>query len=155
MRFTVSKEQQKFFNINGYLEVEELLEKPEAKGLATEIKNVHLKSPGYPQDNLFRSIPRILNLIKKNGWGHVCADLLYKKQLRIFSDHFYETLPETVEFEEEDCALLVDLNKRTGCFFKNYERVKSLFAPSEHGYFLVVFTTRFLPNGLNPIVITL
>src|ERR1700722_12082789 len=97
MRFTVSSEELKLFQTQGYFELEDLLTEEEAVLLVKDIHAVRLKIPGYPEENFFRSIPFIVSLAKKRGWGQVAAELLRKKPLRLCFDKFFLTAPHLIE----------------------------------------------------------
>lgn len=155
MRFTVSPEQQKFFNLQHYLVVEEILDSEEAKALLRAINNVRTKSPGYPEEYLFRSIPLILSLAKKKGWGQMVIGLVHKKPVRLAFDKFSLSLPEMSEpVEQGSCGLLIDLNSRRGCFFKELRAAAPLYNGVESCYLFLILTTKYLPEHLHPTVAT-
>jgi hypothetical protein len=153
MRFTVSPEQQKFFNLQHYLEVEDLLSVEESKALLGAIKTLRTKSPGYPDEFLFRSIPLIASLAKKKGWGQMVATLLHKKPVRIEFDQFSDSLPSVNEpMDEGSCGLLIDLKSRRGFFFKDLLLAKHLYKSPRSCYLFLVLTTNYLPEHIHPII---
>ena len=154
MRFTVSPEQLKFFHLNGYLELEELISEQEASVLITSIKGIKTKSPGYPEENLFRSIPQIANLARKRGWGRIAAELLHKRPLRLKFDKFFSTTPVTLEpLEDNSCGILVNLDTKKAIFFRQSPFPENLYNSTQNCYLLLVVTSNFLPDKLNPIIV--
>jgi hypothetical protein len=154
MRFTVSPEQQKFFNLQHHLEVEDLLSIEESKALLGSIKNLRTKSPGYPDECLFRSIPLIPSLAKKKGWGQMVADLLHKKPIRLAFDKFSSSLPDLSQpLDEDACGLLIDLKTRRGVFFKELLAAKHLYKSPESCYLFLILTTKYLPEHIHPVII--
>lgn len=151
MRFTVSPEQHKFFNIQGYLELSDLISSEEATQLLAAIRTLQTKIPGYTAENCFRSIPLIIDLARKRGWGHLASELLHKKPLRIAYDRFWSNSPQMDQtWEKESCGLLINLSSYQGTFFKESPaKINSLDAPS----LFLIFTSKHLPEELNPIVI--
>jgi hypothetical protein len=153
MRFTVSPEQQKFFKLQGYLELENLISHEEATRLIKSIDALRLKTPGYPEENCFRSIPYIAELVRKRGWGQLAADLLYKKPLRIAYDKFWADSPRIEQtWDKESCALLINFSSHLGTFFK---KPPETFKPPKdaEGFLFLIFTANHLPEELNPTVI--
>ncbi len=119
MRFTISPEQIKFFHESGYLALEQMLTEQESFLLQTSIKNVTLKSPGYVEQNFFRSIPFLTTLARKRGWGEMAYELIHKKPLRISYDAFFSALPVLSDpLDENSCGLVLDLTTCNGLFFK-------------------------------------
>jgi len=153
MLFTVSPEQLKFFNLQHYLEIEDILSKEEAKALLSAINHVRSKSPGYPEENLFRSTPLIASLAKKKGWGQIAAALLHKKPLRLAYDKFFAAPPDfSYSLDEESCGLLIELNSRKGLFLKNFLAAKELYNSSQSCYLFLVLTAKYLPEQIHPIL---
>jgi len=154
MRFTVSPEQLKFFHIQGFLELEDLLGEEEVSLLTAEIDAIKNKSPGYPEENLFRSTSFIHSLIKKRGWGQVGAELLHKKPLRLAYDRFFTTSPLfTDSLDDDSCGLLIHLETRRGFFFKQFDLIRDLHNSSKSCYFLLILTAKYLPGQLNPVIV--
>src|SRR5262245_5784516 len=102
MRFAISSEQLKFFHLQGFLELETIISREEADRLISAITSLRANSPGYPDENCFRSIPLIATLARKNGWGQLASDLIHKKPLRIAYDHFWEKLPESLPSMDDE-----------------------------------------------------
>jgi hypothetical protein len=153
MRFTVSPEQHKFFSIKGYLELEELISEQEASNLLAAIKGVKAKSPGYPEENLFRSAPLVLTLAKKRGWGQIAAELIHKKPLRMKSDKFFTSSPLLTEpLDDDSCGMILDLVTRRAIFFRQTPLPENLYKGEANCYFLLIMTAKFLPEKLNPII---
>jgi hypothetical protein len=155
MRFIISSEQLKFFEAHNYLEVEELLTKEEAIALMNAIEESSAKSPGYPQENFFRSLPLITHLAKKRGWGQVAAFLLRKKPMRLLHDRFFSppfTITETLD--DQACALLIDLKSRRGFFFKQAPLPPTLYNSAKNCYFFLILTAKHLPEHLNPVIVS-
>jgi hypothetical protein len=154
MRFITSFEHLKFFQTKGYLELQDLLTKEQAISLISAIDAVRLASPGYPLENLFRSIPLICTLAKNRGWGQVAAELLHKKPLRLGYDKFFITSPSLAEpLEDDSCGLLIELNARKGFFFQHSLLPKSLYNSCGSCYFLLIMTAKYLPEKLNPLIV--
>ena len=153
MRFTVSTEQIKIFYQNSYLELEDILSEEEARSLHAAIKRDDSKSPGYPAENLYRSIPLISILLKKRGWAKMASELIKKKPLRIASDQFFSSPPIVkVAIDEGACGLFIDLEHKRGFFFKDALPKLELYNSDESCYLLVILTANRLPDQLNPIV---
>jgi hypothetical protein len=154
MRFTISSEQLKFFHTEGYLTLENLLAQEERTALLSTIETICQKSPGYPEENFFRSIPLVTSLTRKRGWGEIVYTLIQKKPLSIAHDLLFRQVPSSAYLLEEDtCGLLIDLNTCGGCFFKNQLPIATLYNSSITCYFLLVFTAKRLPEQINPIII--
>lgn len=154
MRFTVSHEQIKFFQLQGYVEVEDLLTVEEGAQLISAIAAVRNNSPGYPDENFYRSLPLVISLAKKKGWGQVAAELLHKKPLRLASDRFFSELPASFDpIEDHACGLFIDLKTGQGFFFKQFPKPKNLYNSSKNCYLLLILTAKHLPDETNPIVI--
>ncbi len=152
MRLSVSPEQLKFFQLNGYLELEGLISEEESDCLIAEIRKVASKSPGYPEENIFRSAPIVANLARKLGWGQIAVELLHKKPLRIASDYFWSKRPENIpRIYEESCGLLLDLASQRAIFFKT-ELPSSVKLDPNGNYFLLVFSAKHLPESIHPVV---
>lgn len=156
MRYAVSSEQIRFFHQNGFLELEDVLTLHDAHSLLSSIKLILKKSPGYSQENLYRSIPLVLALAKKRGWGEIVAELIKKKPLRIFADRYFA--PDTelrvqITLDEESCGILLNLSKGTGLFFKEKFPEIALYNTPASCYFLVILTAKRLSNHLNPTVL--
>jgi hypothetical protein len=153
MRFTISSEELKIFQTIGYFELENLLSEQEAFDLIAAIQEVKKNTPGYAQENFYRSIPFIRRLVRQKGWGQIAAELLHKKPLRIQIDRFFETKPllETA-LEDDACGILINLKKRNGFFFKLFPTKDELYKGIESCYFLLILTAKHLPDRLNPVV---
>lgn len=153
MRFTVSPEQHKFFHLKGYLSLDHLLSTEEGESLIQAMLALRTKSPGYPDENCFRAIPLIVTLARKRGWGRLVCDLIHKQPLRIAYDTFFSTAPtHELVIDEDSCGLLVNLISGSGCFFRK-TLPSELYAKQEGAFFLIVFTTKFLPDQLNPVIV--
>jgi hypothetical protein len=153
MRFTVSPEQLKFFQAQNYLELENLLSKEETISLLTAIDTLRTKSPGYPVENIFRSTPFVASLIRKRGYGHIAVELLHKKPLRLLMDKFFMRRPDfTDPLDDDCCGLLLELNSGKGLFFKQLPTA-SLYKAPLSCYFLLVMTSKYLPEQLNPLIV--
>jgi|GEM_PF-6714420 hypothetical protein len=152
MRVTVSAEQIKFFELNEYLELEDLISEEQIKLLISSIARVRAKSPGYPDENCFRSIPLVAELTRGQRWGQIASELLHKKPLRIAYDRFWETVPSFSQYlDKESCGLLLNLVNGNGTFFKQFPSYSFKYM-DKHCYFILVFTARHLPDALNPVV---
>jgi hypothetical protein len=148
MRFTISPEQLKFFDLNGYLELEGLISSEETNRLTASIQEVVQKTPGYPHQDYFRSLPLIAQLARKRGWGEIAAALVHKKPLRIFSDQLWSSSSQKLPFiDRGNCGLLLDLDQQKGIFFK-----KNFPADPQAHYFLMVVTAKHLPENLHPVI---
>ena len=153
MRYTASPEQLKFFNLQGYLQIDDLLNSEESKALLSSIKSIGQKSPGYPEENLFRSIPLILSLAIKKGWGQLAAELIHKKPLRLAYDKFSTSFPQLSEpIDEQSCGLLIELKLKSGVFFRNALLIKELYNSPESCYLLLIVTAKYLPEERYPII---
>lgn len=155
MRITVSPEQLKFFRTQGYLELEELITEQEASALLKSIADIHVKSPGYPEENLFRSINQISKLARKKGWGQITSELLHKRPLRIQYDKFFPAKPDGFEpLDDESCGILLNLTNRKALFFKQFPPQESLYKGEESCYFFLILTAKFLPEKMNPLIVS-
>ena len=153
MRFTVSAEQLKFFHLNGYLQLENLISEEEVDHLTVALAALCTKSPGYTAENCFRSVPLIASLARTRGWGHITSDLLHKKPLRIAYDRFWSQTPEfTRELGKEDCGFVLNLRTRQGIFFKN-SLPDALNGETQDVYLLLILTAKHLPESLNPLIV--
>ena len=153
MRFTVSSEELKNFRTLGYVELEDLLTEKESASLITAINKVHKNTPGYSQEHLYRSIPLIGTIARKQGWGQIVYEFFYKKPLSIEYDKFYPGPPTDIEaIEEDSCGLLLNLKTRKGCFFKQFPTTHSLYNGEGCCYFYLILTSKHLPERLNPII---
>lgn len=149
MRFTVSAEQIKFFQTEGYLALENLLTKEEAASLLAAISSIKSKSPGYPEENLFRSIPMIATVARKRRWGEIAFSLIQKKPLRIAYDKFFSSKPTFLNtLDEYGCGLILNLNEYSGLFFKNHFPSNL----SSNRYLLLILTSNHLPEQINPVI---
>lgn len=154
MRFTISPEQLKFFQLQGYVEVEDLLTVEEGAGLISAIAAVRNNSPGYPDENFYRSLPLVVSLAKKKGWGQLAAELLHKKPLRLAHDRFFAELPPSFDpIEDNSCGLFVDLKTGQGFFFKQFPKLKNLYNSSKSCYLLLILTAKHLSDETNPVII--
>jgi hypothetical protein len=150
MRITVSPEQLKFFELNGYLALEKLLTGEECIRLINAISLLRIKSPGYPDENIFRSSPLIAELARKRGWGQIAAALIHKKPLRLAYDHFWPQVPFfTQHLDPESCGCLLNLATQSGFFFKRFSLIHNLLVP-QHSHLLLIFTARHLDDGRYP-----
>lgn len=155
MRFTVSPEQLKFFHLNGYLELENLITKQEASQLLKELHTLKTQSPGYPATHCFRSLPLIATLARKKGWGILAAELLHKKPLRLIYDAFSTQTPILQEtLDEQSCGLIFNLTHPQSIFFKETIPDDTLYKEKETCYFFIILTARRVAEELNPLIVT-
>lgn len=153
MRYTISSEQIKFFKHNSYLALEDLLGSEEAKKLLCLIDAVNQKSPGYTQDNLFRSIPLIMTLAKRKGWAEMASQLLQKKHVRLLTDRFFDHFPTfTHALDNESLGLLIELESHKGLFFRQIPENQNHLPKSDGSYLFLLFTIRYLPEPQHPIL---
>ena len=152
MRITVSPEQLKFFDIQGYLELESLISEEESKRLLDSLATLRDKSPGYAEENCFRSIPQIATLARKRGWGQIAAGLLHQKPIRLAYDHFCSKAPEfNQELERDSLGLLLNLNTGLGAFFRQFPSYPLQHQP-QYCYLLLILTSKHLPESRNPLI---
>jgi hypothetical protein len=152
MRITVSPEQLKFFERQGYLELEHLISQSDSSELLISFEKLRDKSPGYTEENCFRSIPLIATLARKRGWGQIAADLMHKKPLRLAYDRFWSQPPEFhEELDRDSCGLLLKLNTGHGTFFRQFTSY-----PFEHiqkeCYLFLILTSKNLPET-HPLIV--
>jgi hypothetical protein len=114
---------------------------------------VRSKSPGYPDEYLFRSIPFIARLITKRGIGQIAAELMHKSPLRLAYDKIYTTFPLLNTLDADSCGILIDLLNCKGIFFKNSLAPNKLIQADGCYYFFMILTARYLPEQIHPIVI--
>lgn len=154
MRITVSPEQLKFFHLQGYLELEDLVSAEEARSLDTALDALRTKSPGYAQENCFRSIPLIATLARKRGWGQIASVLIHKRPLRIAYDYFWTKAPEfNQELDSESCGFLLNLKTHHGIFFKQFLSYPLKYE-EQHCYLLLILTSKHLPESRNPLIVS-
>ncbi len=153
MRITVSPEQLKFFDIQGHLELENLISEEESKSLLDSLATLRDKSPGYAEENCFRSIPQIATLARKRGWGQIAAGLLHQKPIRLAYDHFWSKEPAfNQELERDSLGLVLNLNTGHGIFFRQFLSYPPKHEP-KHCYLLVILTSKNLPESRNPLIV--
>lgn len=151
MRFTASSEQLRFFKMEGSLELEDLLTEEEALSLRASINRIKIRTPGYPEENLFRSLPLISSLARKRGWGQIAYELIHKKPLRIAYDKFFPSQPTFTEIlDTHSCGLILELATRKGIFFKQLPQINNSAGSC---YFLLILTAKHLPDHINPIIL--
>ncbi len=156
---TVSHEQKEFFRHYGYIEFEALISENDAETLKKEIDKTIEKCPLDPKGArrcLVRSIPFLSTLIRRRHLAAIAYELIEKKPLRLAYDQFF-TLKPTFSLQEEECGgLLIYLEgsakKGHGLYFKTSLPQRVLYNDPFTCYFVLTFTTKHLPDDLNPIV---
>lgn len=139
-RVTLAPEHKKFFQINGFISFEELVSPLEMKELLKQIHKQRSETPGFAQENLFRSLPDVLTLARK--LGGFAAGLIDRKPIRIAYDCFLKQLDAIPEIEDREVGLLLSL-KGKGLFFTERSH---LYNEKEECYFLFVFTANYVNN---------
>jgi hypothetical protein len=155
MRQASSSEQQKYFLKEGYIEFEELILKEQAAEALQLIKESLRNLPGYPAQQLFKTVPFLLQLIKKRGLASFAFEALRKKPLRLLQDQFFSTPPSRISLERGECGLLLYLNSEKsghGLYFLNDLPMQEVKGEGASAYLLFVFSDKNL--GLQPIVLS-
>lgn len=166
MRFTIDKEQKKFFRQNGWLQLEELCQTSERDALCKSAEAILLDYPGNKFERgrfISRSLPDLLPLIRRRAWGEIAGELCdTKKLLRLAYDHAFRNPTEEqkshlfsiLQAHEERCALLISFENQSlssGIFFKESGFEHLYFTPNTW-YLLLVFTSEFLNDNYHPVV---
>jgi len=110
------------------------------KELLKQIHKQRSETPGFAQENLFRSLPDVLTLARK--LGGFAAGLIDRKPIRIAYDCFLKQLDAIPEIEDREVGLLLSL-KGKGLFFTERSH---LYNEKEECYFLFVFTANYVNN---------
>lgn len=142
MRYTISPEQEKFFSIHNYLELEEVVSEEEVSSFFKALRKLRTETPGYPEENLSRSIPLINTLINTRGWQQLAEELSHQRPLKLHFDRFFLRAPSSsISIQGNECGLMIDLEKRTGLFFRTQIPESPLYKSDTSCYFLLIFRT--------------
>lgn len=141
-RKNVAAEHKKFFQINGFISFEELVQPSEMAEVFAYFQKHRSQLPGLFQENLFRSSPLILNVAK--NVGYIAAALLDRKPVRIAYDCLVEDPEEVVAIEEREIGLLLSAMGK-GFFFTEREQ---LYNVQKECYLLLIFTANYANNPI-------
>lgn len=141
-RRTLAPEHKKFFQINGYISFEELVDTQEMQTLWQQILKRRRELPGLTYENLSRSLPEVFILARK--LGGIAAGLLDRKPIRFAYDSFIENLQEVRHIEEREVGLLLSESGK-GLFFTDRAH---LYNENEACYLLIVFTANYVNNPI-------
>ena len=141
-RVSIAPEHKKFFQINGYIAFEFLVSPEEMKALFATIEKRRSELPGFDQENLFRSLPEVMEIAQR--LGPIGAALLARKPIRIAYDRYAENLEIIPEIEEREVGLLLSASGK-GLFFTEPSH---LYKEPDACYLFIVLTANFVNNPI-------
>lgn len=142
-KMAIASDHKKFFEIHGYISFEELVPSEEIKVIFKLVQERSSELPGLNQENLFRSLPAILNLERK--LARVSSALLDRKPIRIAHDAYIEKLSSICPIGEREIGVLLDATGK-GLFFNQLP--SDLYKGSEPCYLFMIFTANFVNNPI-------
>lgn len=157
MPFMLSQEHHKFFNKNCFIEFDFLVSPNQCLTLHNEItKTLKEKAnPDHPllYENLYKTFPKITELVIRNRLAYFVSELIYRKPLWLVYDKLF-LYPEDLfsyELEENhDCCLFLylknDKKSGNGIFFKT-EIPQISFYEKDTSVLLLTFTYRTMPDN--------
>ena len=143
-RFTPAPEHKKFFQLNGYITFDALVDPLWLQKLFAAIEKRRSELPGVTQQNLANAFPDILKLAGK--MGALATLLIEKKPLRLAQEAYIESPSDLEELNDREVGLLLS-ETGSGTF---YTSPSHLYNEPQACYLLLIFT----PNYVNkPIVV--
>lgn len=157
MPFMLSQEHHDFFNKNHFIEFDFLVSPRQCLTLYNEIteKLKEQANPDHPllYDNLYRTFPKIPELVVRNRLAYFVSELIYRKPLWLVYDKLFiypEDLSSYEVDETHDCCLFLylknDKKSGNGIFFQTKTPEVACYDP-DTSVLLLAFTYRTMPEN--------
>ncbi|BAE81435.1 conserved hypothetical protein [Chlamydia felis Fe/C-56] len=152
MRHVLHLEHLRYFQNQGSILFEDLVSTSDCFFLGKKIRNFVTSVSKNTLDvrwreNIFRSLPEVLTLVKKRRLDAFAADLVHRPKLSLVGD-FWVFPGDTIADREEDCQLLLALSGERagqGVFFVGPYPTDLYFPQVQETALLLVFSSVGIP----------